>query len=84
LERNNIEKKHDIFEEGPALSALPVNNLEFLVPETPIALPVTRPPVAKNAVASSLDKGDWQQKSLKMFYFKPNVANGKIVQIKGK
>jgi hypothetical protein len=55
-----------------------------LVPETPIALPVTRPPVAKNVVASSLDKSDWQQKSLKMFYFKPNLANGKIVQIKGK
>jgi hypothetical protein len=45
---------------------------------------VARPPVAKNVVASSLDKSDWQQKSLKMFYFKPNVANGKIVQIKGK
>jgi hypothetical protein len=47
-------------------------------------LPVARPPVTKNVVASSLDKSDWQQKSLKMFYFKPNVANGKIVQIKGK
>ena len=84
MEKINLEKKHDIFEEGPALAALPANNLEFLVPETPIALPVTRPPVAKNVVTSSLDKSDWQQKSLKMFYFKPNVANGKIVQIKGK
>lgn len=28
--------------------------------------------------------GLWEQKSLKMFYFTPIVANGKLVKLKGK
>ena len=27
---------------------------------------------------------EWEQKSLKMFYFTPIVANGKLVKLKGK
>jgi hypothetical protein len=43
-----------------------------------------KPPLVKNVVTCSLEKKDWEQKSLKMFYFTPNVANGKIIKIKGK
>ena len=81
----NLEKKHDInnYQERPVLTAaaFPANNQEFEILETPpIALPLNRPPpLVKNVVTCSLDKKDWEQKSLKMFYFKPNVANGKIV-----
>ena len=38
----------------------------------------------KNVVTYSLSKKDWEQKSLKMFYFKPNIVNGQVQQIKGK
>ena len=56
-------------------------NLEL---EVPAKSPGKAKPLVKNVVTCSLDKKDWEQKSLKMFYFKPNVANGKLVQIKGK
>jgi hypothetical protein len=84
LEKMNIETKNDLCQEGPALAALPANTLELEIAESPKALPVNRPPLVKNVVTFLLEKKDWEQKSLKMFYFKPNVANGKIVQIKGK
>ena len=29
-------------------------------------------------------KHNWEQKPMKMFYFTPNVANGRLVKLKGK
>jgi len=60
-------------------TVLQANTLEFPGDQT----------LVKNVVTCSLEKSnknnnDWEQKSLKMFYFTPNVANGNMVQIKGK
>jgi hypothetical protein len=60
------------------------STLELEVPQPPPSSMGIKPPLVKNVVTCSLEKKDWEQKSLKMFYFTPNVANGKIVKLKGK
>jgi hypothetical protein len=53
----------------PAATVLQTNTIEFPGDQS----------LVKNVVTCSLEKKNWEQKSLKMFYFTPNVANGNMV-----